>query len=35
MHGRLGGTGKLVILPVDQGFEHGPVRSFQIYLGKQ
>ena len=22
MHGRLGGTGKLVILPVDQGFEH-------------
>ncbi len=26
--GRLGGTGKLVILPVDQGFEHGPVRSF-------
>ncbi|GAC1345507.1 MAG: class I fructose-bisphosphate aldolase [Myxococcales bacterium] len=28
-HGRLAGTGKLVILPVDQGFEHGPVRSFQ------
>jgi len=28
-HGRIGGTGKLVILPVDQGFEHGPVRSFQ------
>lgn len=27
-HGRLGGTGKLVILPVDQGVEHGPVRSF-------
>src|SRR6202158_1073248 len=27
-HGRLAGTGKLVILPVDQGFEHGPVRSF-------
>jgi class I fructose-bisphosphate aldolase len=27
-HGTLGGTGKLVILPVDQGFEHGPVRSF-------
>ena len=24
-HGRLGGTGKLVILPVDQGFEHGPI----------
>ncbi len=28
MQGRLGGTGKLVILPVDQGFEHGPARSF-------
>ncbi|MCS6798615.1 MAG: class I fructose-bisphosphate aldolase [Myxococcota bacterium] len=28
MHGALGGTGKLVILPVDQGFEHGPARSF-------
>ncbi len=28
MHGRLGGSGKLVILPVDQGFEHGPARSF-------
>lgn len=28
MHGRLGGTGKLVVLPVDQGFEHGPARSF-------
>src|SRR4030065_644304 len=27
-HGRLGGTGKLIILPVDQGFEHGPARSF-------
>jgi class I fructose-bisphosphate aldolase len=27
-HGVLGGTGKLVILPVDQGFEHGPARSF-------
>lgn len=27
-HGRLGGTGKMVILPVDQGFEHGPGRSF-------
>src|SRR5476649_209554 len=26
--GCLGGTGKLVILPVDQGFEHGPARSF-------
>ena len=26
--GRLGGTGKLVILPVDQGFEHGPARAF-------
>lgn len=28
MHGRLAGTGKMVILPVDQGFEHGPARSF-------
>src|SRR6188768_3345439 len=28
MQGRLAGTGKLVILPVDQGFEHGPARSF-------
>jgi len=28
--GRLGGTGKLIILPVDQGFEHGPARSFAI-----
>ena len=27
-HGRLGGSGRLVILPVDQGFEHGPARSF-------
>lgn len=27
-HGRLAGTGKVVILPVDQGFEHGPTRSF-------
>lgn len=27
-HGRLAGTGKMVILPVDQGFEHGPGRSF-------
>jgi len=26
--GMLAGTGKLVILPVDQGFEHGPARSF-------
>jgi class I fructose-bisphosphate aldolase len=26
--GRLSGTGKLVILPVDQGYEHGPTRSF-------
>lgn len=28
MNGRLAGTGKMVILPVDQGFEHGPDRSF-------
>src|SRR6266581_7977938 len=27
-HGRLAGSGKMVILPVDQGFEHGPARSF-------
>jgi fructose-bisphosphate aldolase, class I len=30
MTGRLAGTGKLVILPVDQGFEHGPARSFAV-----
>jgi class I fructose-bisphosphate aldolase len=29
-HGRLAGTGRLVILPVDQGFEHGPHRSFAV-----
>ena len=28
MTGKLGGTGKMLILPVDQGFEHGPARSF-------
>ena len=28
--GRLGGTGKMIILPVDQGFEHGPARSFSV-----
>lgn len=28
MNGRLSGTGKMIILPVDQGFEHGPARSF-------
>src|SRR6185436_8182574 len=27
-NGLLAGTGKMVILPVDQGFEHGPARSF-------
>ncbi len=27
-HGRLAGTGRMLILPVDQGFEHGPGRSF-------
>ena len=32
-HGRLGGTGKLVMLPVDQGFEHGPARSFAANPG--
>src|SRR5512140_638416 len=26
--GKLAGTGRFVILPVDQGFEHGPARSF-------
>jgi class I fructose-bisphosphate aldolase len=30
MQGRLAGTGKMIILPVDQGFEHGPGRSFAI-----
>ena len=30
MHGDLGGTGKLVILPVDQGHEHGPDKSFLV-----
>jgi class I fructose-bisphosphate aldolase len=29
-HGRLGGSGHMVILPVDQGFEHGPARSFAM-----
>ena len=28
MEGKLRGTGKMIILPVDQGFEHGPARSF-------
>ena len=28
LQGKLAGTGKMVILPVDQGFEHGPARSF-------
>jgi class I fructose-bisphosphate aldolase len=28
--GRLGGTGKMIILPVDQGFEHGPARTFAM-----
>jgi class I fructose-bisphosphate aldolase len=30
MQGRMAGSGRLVILPVDQGFEHGPARSFAI-----
>lgn len=30
MQGTLAGTGKMVILPVDQGFEHGPARSFSV-----
>ncbi len=29
-HGRLAGTGRMIILPVDQGFEHGPARSFSV-----
>ncbi len=28
MHGVMGGTGKIIVFPVDQGFEHGPARSF-------
>jgi len=28
MNGKLSGSGKMLILPVDQGFEHGPARSF-------
>ncbi|MDP3371931.1 MAG: class I fructose-bisphosphate aldolase [Candidatus Paracaedibacteraceae bacterium] len=28
MHGELAGTGRLIILPIDQGFEHGPARCF-------
>ncbi len=30
MSGKLAGTGRLIILPVDQGFEHGPSRSFLV-----
>ena len=33
MQGALGGTGRLVILPVDQGFEHGPARVFRAERG--
>ncbi len=29
-HGRLAHTGRMIILPVDQGFEHGPARSFAV-----
>lgn len=28
MQGKLGGTGRLLIYPVDQGFEHGPARTY-------
>ncbi len=28
-HGRIGGTGKLMILPIDQILEHGPGRAFE------
>jgi class I fructose-bisphosphate aldolase len=31
-HGRLANSGKMIILPVDQGFEHGPVRSFAMNI---
>lgn len=30
MNGKLGGTGRMIILPVDQGIEHGPARSFAV-----
>ncbi len=30
MQGKLGGTGRLLILPVDQGHEHGPDKSFLV-----
>ena len=30
MNGKLGGTGHLLILPVDQGHEHGPDKSFMV-----
>ena len=30
LQGRLGGTGKMIILPVHQGFEHGPARTFGV-----
>ena len=33
MAGRLGGTGRMIILPVDQGIEHGPARSFAVNPG--
>lgn len=32
MNGRIGGSGKMVILAMDQGFEHGPDRSFSHYM---
>lgn len=30
VHGKLGGSGRLLVLPVDQGFEHGPIKSFEV-----
>lgn len=30
MHGRLGGTGRMLVLPIDQGFEHGPGLAFSV-----
>lgn len=33
MNGKLGGSGRMIILPVDQGIEHGPARSFAVNPG--
>lgn len=34
IQGKLGGTSRLLILPVDQGVEHGPARSFAPFIGR-